>query len=244
MTTSQKLNVQRGTLAKAKPKAKPKLNINKIFSLLKIKATLFISLLLVVFVSGFLIANKVFIPSIVYVPYTNVHISGMWVNEYIKSDVEYYVRKYAEHEKISFKKAEIIINLSIKYEVPVNNAFSVAYCESGYNERAISGKNKNGTFDYGLYQLNSNTFPDVEKLLPIDKNASQGLSYYRACYDKTNSWDLAYISYNAGSVRNYDRTNKENLKKLFDKARELDEWFSNVVKDKIIADFNKGEILK
>lgn len=36
-----------------------------------------------------------------------------------------------------------------------NNAVRVAKCESSLNPKAINRKNKNGTVDYGLFQLNS-----------------------------------------------------------------------------------------
>ena len=41
------------------------------------------------------------------------------------------------------------------YPWPVNEALRIAHCESKLNPSAVGGPNKAGTYDYGVFQLNS-----------------------------------------------------------------------------------------
>jgi hypothetical protein len=192
----------------------------------------------VVFFAGYGVAEKIFIPKNIFIMNTNINVTGLEVNKYAVNDLDFFVQSYANKEKISKQKSGLMIHYALLYEVPINMAFSVAYNESRYNENAKNVLNKNGSYDYGIMQLNSLTFPDVKVNAPIDKNISQGLSYLKWCYDKNQSWDLAYVEYNCGAIKNYENVNKEHLNKIFSKERELDAWISTVIRDKINRDAN------
>lgn len=221
-------------------KAKKESKIKTFYKKWKLSIISFFILFLAgsIFMSGFFIAEKTLTIETVSLINVNINISGMEVNKYIIDDLNYFITKYAIKENIDKKKAKLLITLSLKYEVPINTTFSIAYNESRYKEKAISKLNKNGSYDYGIMQLNSYSFPDVKKLLPIDKNITNGLSYLKECYVKSGSWDLAYIEYGCGAIKNFDRVDKEHLAKAIAKTKELDAWVSLIISNKIIQNSN------
>ena len=67
-------------------------------------------------------------------------------------------------------------------DIPLSLAFALAYAESGYNVKAVN-KNSNTTTDRGLFQLNSNTFPNLTEADFFDPyvSAKYGMSHLRFC---------------------------------------------------------------
>ncbi len=81
--------------------------------------------------------------------------------------------------------------------------------ESAYREQAVR-KNRNGTFDYGMAQLNSRYLPDFqwfdndgkpfdpmkpEEALPV------AARYLRRLYDATGDWWMAVAAYECGLTK-------------------------------------------
>lgn len=69
----------------------------------------------------------------------------------------------------------------------VERALAVAKCESGFNPDAYNGKNKNGTTDGGLFQINSSHDKRLNEL-GLDKwNPEDNVAFARMLYEE-NGW--------------------------------------------------------
>lgn len=55
-----------------------------------------------------------------------------------------------------------------RYSVPIELLYAIAKVESNFNPQAIN-RNTNGTTDYGLMQINSRWFPQLERDFGISK---------------------------------------------------------------------------
>lgn len=93
------------------------------------------------------------------------------------------------------------------HEVPLDVAYAVAIVESNF-EMVISRPNSNGTYDIGIFQLNSAFVDWFEEALWYEKksfdpynaenNIEMGVIYLKHLYKQTGSWDLAIRAYNTG----------------------------------------------
>lgn len=114
------------------------------------------------------------------------------------------------------KYVSVVIQEAANYGIPLDIAIRLVYEESRWKEKAIN-RNDNGTFDYGLMQLNSRYFD----IYPWQVNVQKGLAHLAALYKQTGTWRQALVSYNAGlnggknppqrSVRYADRIVKGGL---------------------------------
>ena len=83
--------------------------------------------------------------------------------------------------------------------IPVG--ITVALAESGGNPRAVNRANRNGSVDYGLFQINTvhgSLLSQGDKFNPVD-NARMALTVYRQA---GNSWK-PWSAYNNGSNKKY-----------------------------------------
>ena len=79
--------------------------------------------------------------------------------------------------------------------IPIGVA--VALAESGGNPRAVNNKNRNGSSDYGLFQINSihaNLLTTGDRFNPVD-NARMALTVYRQAGSSWKPW----AAYNSGA---------------------------------------------
>jgi len=110
------------------------------------------------------------------------------------------------------KVARLIYDEAVKYDIAPELAFALAFSESGFNTRA---ENKNrGSVDRGLFQLNSNSFPNLneEDFFKPEINIPLGIAYLRYCLDIGGNEVTALAMYNAGPNRVKDsRTPKMTL---------------------------------
>ncbi|MBN2619281.1 MAG: transglycosylase SLT domain-containing protein [Spirochaetales bacterium] len=108
-----------------------------------------------------------------------------------------FFNKYTKNRKIS----EVILEYSIKYEVPPTLAFALSYSESNFDPSATN-QNSN-SIDRGLFQLNSNTFTDLshDEFFDIKVNAANGIKFIKWCLDTGENEVSALAMYNAGSGR-------------------------------------------
>lgn len=100
-------------------------------------------------------------------------------------------------------KAEVanaILQEAEKNNIPLSLAFSLAYTESRYNVNAVN-KNSNDTVDRGLFQLNSNSFPNLEESDFFDPavSAKYGMSHLKFCLNTAGNEVSALAMYNAGT---------------------------------------------
>ncbi len=87
----------------------------------------------------------------------------------------------------------VVMTEAANHGIPLDIAIRLVYEESRWKESAIN-RNTNGTYDYGLMQLNSRYF----KVYPWQTNIQKGLEYLASLYIQTGTWKQALISYNAG----------------------------------------------
>lgn len=95
-----------------------------------------------------------------------------------------------------------IFTYANKYDIPLTLAFSLAYNESRYLITAVNS-NTNTSIDRGLFQLNSNSFPELTEKEFFDPytSAEKGLSFLRYCLDIGGNEITALAMYNAGPNR-------------------------------------------
>lgn len=103
--------------------------------------------------------------------------------------------------------AQAILSEAEKNNIPLSLAFSLAYTESRYNAKAVN-KNSNETIDRGLFQLNSNSFPNLTESDFFDPavSAKYGMSHLKFCMNTAGNEISALAMYNAGT--NKVRSNK------------------------------------
>lgn len=95
------------------------------------------------------------------------------------------------HTQIALKAREVGVTPSL--------ALAIVEVESRFNPRAI-GKNRNGTLDIGLFQLNSAYFCPI-KHSSVDENIDTGLRYLRELIEIFGVWEMAVLAYNQGVTR-------------------------------------------
>ena len=75
---------------------------------------------------------------------------------------------------------------SIEYDIPIELALCLIDAESS-GRKIISRKNRNGTRDYGRFQINSCHMPDNPRQLLNDTvNSKYGFSYLKKCLLKSS----------------------------------------------------------
>ena len=97
---------------------------------------------------------------------------------------------------------QAILTEAEKNNIPLSLAFSLAHTESNYNTNATN-KNANTTIDRGLFQLNSNSFPELSEPDFFDPFVSSkyGMSHLKFCLSTAGNEVSALAMYNAGTGR-------------------------------------------
>ena len=133
-------------------------------------------------------------------------VTRMEINNIIEelgvSSVIPFFNQYTKNSYIS----AAIVQKAIEMEVPVNIAFSLVWRESKFNIKNMSPKNKNGSRDWGLFQLNDSYYKwDREQFFDVEKNVQAGVAHLEYCLEEMNDVQLALAAYNAGvyGIRNY-----------------------------------------
>jgi hypothetical protein len=99
--------------------------------------------------------------------------------------------------------AEIILEESERRGVSPSLAFALCWEESRYDRLAVNRRNRNGSVDRGLFQLNSDSFPQLGEADFFNPriNVFYGIAHLRLCLDAGGSEIAALAMYNAGAVR-------------------------------------------
>lgn len=97
--------------------------------------------------------------------------------------------------------AELILDEAVKYAVPPELAFALAFSESSFRPRAVNYNRD--SVDRGIFQLNSRSFPELteEEFFDPAVNVPLGMSYLRYCLDTGGNEVTALAMYNAGPYR-------------------------------------------
>lgn len=129
---------------------------------------------------------------------------------------------------------QAIITEAEKNDIPLSLAFSLAHAESNYNSRAVN-KNSNSTIDRGLFQLNSNSFPELSEEDFFDPfiSSKYGMSHLKFCLSAAGNEVSALAMYNAGTGRvRSNRTPQSTLNyvgKIMSYQKMLDQLFNEQV---------------
>lgn len=111
------------------------------------------------------------------------------------SNVIPFFNKYTKNSFVSV----IIIKKAIEMKVPVNIAFSLVWQESKFVVNEISPKNRNGSRDWGLFQLNDTYYKwNRREFFNIKKNVTAGVTHLEYCLDEMGEMPLALAAYNVG----------------------------------------------
>ncbi|MDR2786014.1 MAG: transglycosylase SLT domain-containing protein [Treponema sp.] len=99
--------------------------------------------------------------------------------------------------------ARIILANADAFNISPSLAFALCWEESRFKVRAIGQKNRNGSTDRGLFQLNEKSFPYLSEKDFFDPriNSHYGLSHLRWCLDSGSSLVAGLAMYNAGTNR-------------------------------------------
>jgi len=150
------------------------------------------------------------------------NLTRLEINNIIKKKKDEFIHLYGKFITDN-EIAKVIINVSLSKDIPINIAFALAKVESNFNIRAIR-KNKT-SIDYGLFQLNNKSFPNVD-YFDLYVNTKIALSYLKELYMRTDSWELAIVYYNSGFRRISVPVNSLNhLRKVLIEERKFDNFF-------------------
>ena len=86
-----------------------------------------------------------------------------------------------------------VIQYAAEFGVPLDVAIRLAYEESRWRPTLISA-NRNGSWDHGLYQLNSR----YHRVQTVEGNIRAGLEYWAWCWRQTGTIRGATIAYQTG----------------------------------------------
>jgi len=97
----------------------------------------------------------------------------------------------------------VILANANEFNIAPALAFALAWEESRLNPYAVNYKNRDGSIDRGLFQLNSRSFPrlEVQAFLNPEINARHAMGHLRHCLDISGSEIAALAMYNAGTSR-------------------------------------------
>jgi hypothetical protein len=99
--------------------------------------------------------------------------------------------------------ADAILKEAVQLGIPPSLAFALSWEESRYDYTAVNRRNQDGSIDRGLFQLNSNSFPNLSEMEFFNPqvNVRYGIAHLRVCLDMGGSEVAALAMYNAGSGR-------------------------------------------
>ncbi|MDR2921978.1 MAG: transglycosylase SLT domain-containing protein [Treponema sp.] len=133
--------------------------------------------------------------------------------------------------------AEAILSSADWFNIPPALAFALAWEESQLNPLAVNTKNRDGSIDRGLFQLNNRSFPHLElqAYFSPDVNSWHAMSHFRYCMDTGRTEIAALAMYNAGTGRvsssgapkstlDYISRILDNKNKIEDSFFELKSW--------------------
>jgi hypothetical protein len=127
--------------------------------------------------------------------------------------------------------AQAILEEAERYSISPSLAFALSWQESRFNYRAVNRKNRDGSVDRGLFQLNSRSFPKLEEAEFFDPrlNASYGMAHLRICIDTGGSEIAALAMYNAGTGRvrsgGTPRQTLDHIARVLSSRRKIDRVF-------------------
>jgi hypothetical protein len=127
-----------------------------------------------------------------------------------------------------------ILVYSDAFDIPPALAFALAWEESRFNFLAVNSKNRNGSIDRGLFQLNNRSFPymEVQSFFDPKINARYAMEYLRYCLDTGGSETAALAMYNAGPGRVQDtgtpKITLDYIHRIMENRRKIESHFEDL----------------
>ena len=158
-----------------------------------------------------------------------VYLTKMHVNYTVErtEELDELVEFYSTFTRNSFI-ARAILEESLRCDIPIHIAFSLAWRESRFYPRAVSSPNKRGTRDWGLFQLNDGNRKSWTRgdFFNVERNTRHGLSFLKYCIEQMGSLELGLAAYNAGIYgvrsRGVPSSTQGYIKDIFAYEAELD----------------------
>jgi soluble lytic murein transglycosylase-like protein len=129
------------------------------------------------------------------------------------------------------KLTYMIVSTALLYDIPVNYFMSLCYTESRFTVTAV-GRNLTAdgvvwSYDYGLFQLNSETFKSYDRdyLMVPENNIRMAAEYLKDKYKKYRNWYETIISYNAGGTELIKNRTIKHLVSVLSMHEDLDGKF-------------------
>jgi hypothetical protein len=113
------------------------------------------------------------------------------------------------HVAVPKQYYNMIVMVCDFYDIPEYPFSKMLEVESNFNPMAVSGPNANGTYDYGIAQLNSAYLEEFGwrykfgKIDPFDPEQSIHVAakHLSVLYEHIGSWEKAFMAYNIGLSR-------------------------------------------
>jgi soluble lytic murein transglycosylase-like protein len=160
---------------------------------------------------------------------------------YARKDTQAWVVEYFARVCGSREIARAILARAVEHNIPPALAFALCWEESRFNPRAVNKQNGNGSIDRGLFQLNSNSFPNLETQAFFDPetNIRYGMSHLRHCLDTGKTEIAALAMYNAGTGRVHStgapKSTLDYVSRILENRRMIDERFLTQLTDRAVA---------
>jgi hypothetical protein len=126
---------------------------------------------------------------------------------------------------------QVILDWADSFNIAPALAFALAWEESRLNPYAVNNKNRDGSIDRGLFQLNSRSFPRLETQAFFNPgiNAQHGIRHLRHCLDVGGSEIAALAMYNAGANRvnssGAPKSTLDYISRIMENRREIENLF-------------------
>jgi hypothetical protein len=120
---------------------------------------------------------------------------------YRQPDIREWVIVFFEEICNSREIAEVILTNADVFNIAPALAFALSWEESRFNPHAVNNKNRDGSIDRGLFQLNNRSFPliEIQSFFDPTVSACNGMQHFKYCLDAGGSEIAALAMYNAGA---------------------------------------------
>jgi hypothetical protein len=125
------------------------------------------------------------------------------LDAYRNPETKEWVAAFFERICGSLTVAQAVLDGADRYSISPSLAFALCWEESRFNPLAVNRKNRDGSIDRGLFQLNNRSFPKLTEaeFFNYRTNAFYGMAHLRICIDTGGSELSAVAMYNAGTGR-------------------------------------------
>lgn len=129
--------------------------------------------------------------------------------------VEDFLTKKIKSEEI----VQTVLLYTLKRDLDIKVVFALVFIESSFSNNATNKSNKNASQDFGLFQINSNTFRHLSKkeFFHLETNVKLGTEYLQYAFGFDPDPRVALAIYNAGPSRPLRGETPESTKKYVKK---------------------------